>query len=144
LVGGLSHLPVLASGVMLLRASAAVNADLPYDEVLRLTDAALRAGPASEQARSHLQARLSRRQTESSRFERLTDREAEVLAQLMRGQSAAEIARQRPVALATVRTQIASILSKLEVPSQAAALVLTSRACRDHRVLAAARLHQNY
>ncbi|MGB0100421.1 MAG: LuxR C-terminal-related transcriptional regulator [Nocardioides sp.] len=52
----------------------------------------------------------------------LTRRELAVLAHLMRGRSAAEIARAHVVAEATVRTQVKSILRKLEVPHQLAAI----------------------
>jgi len=143
LVGGLACLGEIADG-LLLGANAAVNADLPFPEVLGRVDAALRAGPLLPDARDRLRGRLRQRKAESDRFARLTDREAAVLADLAAGLSAMNIARQRPVALATVRTQIAEILHKLEVPSQTAAVALTYQACRDGRVLTALRLNQNY
>jgi DNA-binding NarL/FixJ family response regulator len=143
LVGGLACLDRLADG-LLLGASAVVNADLPFSEVLARVDAALRAVPPAPDVRERLRAGLRRRKAESDRFGRLTDREAAVLAELAAGLTATDIARQRPVALATVRTQIAGILRKLEVPSQTAAVALTYRACRDERVLAALRLGQHY
>lgn len=55
-------------------------------------------------------------------FRELTATEAEVLAALMRGASAREIAADRVVAVDTVRTQIRSILRKLDVNSQLAAI----------------------
>lgn len=143
LVGGLACLGELADGV-LLGASAVVNADLPFPEVIGKVDAVLRAGAPQPDARDRLRGRLRRRKAESDRFRRLTDREAAVLAELAAGLTAAGIARQRPATLATVRTQIAGILHKLEVPSQTAAVALTYQACRDKRVLAALRLHQHY
>ena len=144
LVGGLGCLAMLADAAVALQASAAVNADLPYAEVLRRADAALRAEPASSAERQRLHARLRARLTEADRFELLTNREAAVLADLVRGLSAADIAGRRPVALATVRSQIAAILRKLEVPSQAAAVALACRSCGDRRILEALRFHQNY
>jgi DNA-binding NarL/FixJ family response regulator len=54
-------------------------------------------------------------------FEALSRREREVLAMLMEGRAAADIAQESFVSLATVRTQIRSILQKLDVNSQAAA-----------------------
>ncbi|MGD0556011.1 MAG: LuxR C-terminal-related transcriptional regulator [Streptosporangiaceae bacterium] len=144
LVGGLNCLAILADAVLWFRAGAAINADQPFPEVIKLVDAALRADPLSRDSRQRLHDRLRERKAESDRFERLTNREAAVLADLIRGLDAAEIARRRPVALATVRSQIAAILRKLEVPSQAAAVVTTYRACRDRRVLEALRFHQNY
>ncbi|MCT2583876.1 helix-turn-helix transcriptional regulator [Actinophytocola gossypii] len=139
-VGGLNSLDSLVG----LCASAAVNADLPFGEVVRGVDAALRAGPAPVADRERRQHVLRARRAESARFERLTDREAAVLADLVRGLSAAEIARGRPVALATVRTQIAAVLHKLRVRSQAAAIAMAYRSCCDRRVLPAIRFHQNY
>lgn len=143
LVGGLACLSELADG-LLLGASAAVNADLPFPDVIGRVDGVLRAGAPRPDARDHLRGRIQRRKAESDRFNRLTDREAAVLADLAVGLTAAGIARQRPATLATVRTQIAGILHKLEVPSQTAAVALTYRACRDQRILATLRAHQQY
>lgn len=56
------------------------------------------------------------------RLEKLTQREGEVLAQLMEGHAVREIARNSVVSEATVRTQVKSILAKLEVTSQLAAV----------------------
>jgi DNA-binding NarL/FixJ family response regulator len=57
-------------------------------------------------------------------FESLTRREAEVLRLIVDGISADTIARSQFVSLATVRTQIRSILQKLEVRSQLEAAAL--------------------
>lgn len=144
LVGGLACLPVLAAASAVLDLTAAVNADLPFGAVIREVDSQLRDHPPARAVGSELRARLRERQIESDRFQRLTDREAAVLADLVRGQSATDISRDRPVALATVRSQIAAILHKLEVSSQTAAVALTHRACRDPRVTSGLRFHQNY
>ncbi|MEY3360741.1 MAG: hypothetical protein RL531_460 [Actinomycetota bacterium] len=61
-------------------------------------------------------------------FERLTAREREVLAYLMEGVAAEEIAERTFVALATVRSHIRSILTKLGVNSQLAAVAAARRA----------------
>jgi two-component system nitrate/nitrite response regulator NarL len=58
------------------------------------------------------------------RLSALTTREREVLGQLMEGRQVREIARTRFVSDATVRTQVKSILAKLEVSSQLAAVGL--------------------
>ncbi|MCY7396999.1 MAG: response regulator transcription factor [Nocardioides sp.] len=58
------------------------------------------------------------------RIERLTVRERQVLGQLMRGHTVREIATASVVSEATVRTQVKSILAKLEVSSQLAAVGL--------------------
>lgn len=143
LVGGLTNLGELADG-LLRGAGAVVNADLPFFEVLDHVDSALRAGPLQPDSRDQLHRRIRQRKAESDRFEQLTDREAAVLADLAAGLAAADIARMRPVALTTVRTQINGILRKLEVPSQTAAVALTYQACHDQRVLTALRPRQNY
>lgn len=57
-----------------------------------------------------------------TRLERLTRREMEVLGDLMRGEQVREIARRCVVSEATVRTQVKSILAKLEINSQIAAV----------------------
>lgn len=59
-----------------------------------------------------------------ARLERLTTREREVLGQLMEGHTVADIAATSVVSVATVRTQVKSILAKLEVSSQLAAVGL--------------------
>jgi two-component system nitrate/nitrite response regulator NarL len=57
-------------------------------------------------------------------FERLTRREEEVLSALMRGAKARDICVQSFVSMPTVRSQIRSILTKLGVTSQLAAVAL--------------------
>ena len=60
-------------------------------------------------------------------FERLTSRERVVLGALMNGASAEEIATTSFVSMATIRSQIRSILEKLGVHSQVAAVALAHR-----------------
>lgn len=70
------------------------------------------------------------RQAAASRlapFARLTPRERAVLGKLMAGESAQVIAAGSYVSLATVRAQIQSILRKLDVRSQLAAVALARR-----------------
>jgi DNA-binding NarL/FixJ family response regulator len=64
----------------------------------------------------------SQQQALRRRLANLTQREREVLGQLMEGHQVREIARARFVSEATVRTQVKSILAKLEVSSQLAAV----------------------
>ena len=75
---------------------------------------------AEERARLCEQLRAERHAAEeaSRAFERLTPREREVLTAMLRGKSAKTIAGEMFVTLATVRTQIRSILTKLGVNSQ--------------------------
>jgi two-component system nitrate/nitrite response regulator NarL len=74
----------------------------------------LRAYHQERSQRSMLRARLAR----------LSTREGEILGHLMAGRTVAEIARACFVSEATVRTQVRSILTKLEVSSQIAAVGL--------------------
>jgi DNA-binding NarL/FixJ family response regulator len=60
-------------------------------------------------------------------FEQLTSREREVLAGLVEGLSAEEIAETQYVALTTVRSQIRAVLQKLGVRSQLAAVARANR-----------------
>ncbi len=62
-----------------------------------------------------------------SRLDRLTAREREVLGELMKGRTVHDVARRSVVSEATVRTQVKSILGKLEVSSQLAAVGLAHR-----------------
>ncbi len=64
-------------------------------------------------------------------FEQLTQREALVLAAMMEGLNAEEIAQSHFVAVTTVRSQIRSVLQKLGVRSQLAAVALAD----NHRGL---------
>ena len=61
-------------------------------------------------------------------FEALSGRERDVLRQIVEGKPAAAIAKDSYVSLATVRTQIRSILLKLDVTSQLAAAALARQA----------------
>lgn len=71
-----------------------------------------------------LQAHRRDRQERLAPFEALTAREADVLAGLLHGLQAEAIARRSFVSISTVRSQIRSILQKLEVNSQLAAVAL--------------------
>lgn len=67
-------------------------------------------------------------QDKRRRLETLTPRERQVLAQLMDGHTVREIATESVVSEATVRTQVKSILAKLDVSSQLAAVGLAHKA----------------
>jgi DNA-binding NarL/FixJ family response regulator len=67
---------------------------------------------------------LDSRRIALRRLGSLSRREVDVLAQLVRGRPAAEIARDHVVSEMTVRTQVKSILHKLEVGNQLAAVAL--------------------
>ena len=82
----------------------------------------------SERLRGRFRLEASAVQKIRLRLETLTPREAQVLAALMNGRHVPEIARDAFVSEATVRTQVKSILAKLEVSSQLAAVGAAHRA----------------
>lgn len=86
-------------------------------------------GRASREAMlNELRVQRSSRHRTLSPFQQLTRREERVLSALIGGASAEEIARADFVALTTVRSQIRSILQKLGVRSQLAAVAQANRA----------------
>jgi DNA-binding NarL/FixJ family response regulator len=68
--------------------------------------------------RAVAEARARETEGEGSRWQRLTRREREIVEHIVVGKRPAEIAAECVVSVATVRTQIKSILSKPEVRSQ--------------------------
>jgi DNA-binding NarL/FixJ family response regulator len=86
--------------------------------------------PESERQSLLAELRESRRagQRRLAPFHSLTPREQAVLARLMAGESAEAIAEHSYVSLATVRSQIRGILTKLGVNSQLAAVALAREA----------------
>jgi DNA-binding NarL/FixJ family response regulator len=125
--------------------ATAVNADQPWRRLLASVQEAISAGPATPAQRARQLADLRLRMEEARRFHALTARECAVLAEIAVGRSAEVIAASRPVGLATVRSQIAAVLRKLDVRSQPAAIALTCRSCADSRIVEPlARFHQNY
>jgi len=89
----------------------------PVQSPMNLDDLRARC-PASNGGVSLLRARLAD----------LTNRESQILASLMAGRRAAAIARIHFVSLHTIRTQIRSMLRKLDVHSQVEAVALAHRA----------------
>lgn len=74
--------------------------------------------------------RLAESRELTEKLARLTQREREVLAELARGRRAQAVADLFVVSLATVRTQIRAVLTKLEVGSQLEAVALYRKAHR--------------
>jgi DNA-binding CsgD family transcriptional regulator len=111
-------------------ASAVLDGDQPFTDLVEALDRHLRVAPSPAGAVS-LAAGLRVREREARRFSDLTRREQEVLASLLAGRSAAEIAAAEQVSMATVRSHIRAVLAKLGVSSQPAAVALTLRSCRE-------------
>jgi DNA-binding NarL/FixJ family response regulator len=110
-------------------ASGAVSTIDPVDRLLstiRETVAGRRVMPAAAERDllGELQTHRRDRAVQLSRFSALSTRESEVLEDLMSGKSAADIATDSYVSIATIRSQIKAILRKLEVNSQLAAVAL--------------------
>ena len=105
----------------------------PFEALLEgVTDAVELGTLLTGRQRDELLAELRRQRAESRRrrspFDQLTRREADVLAGLLDGLSAEQIATRSYVSLTTVRSQIRSVLQKLGVKSQLAAVALARKA----------------
>lgn len=106
-----------------------VSKTSPLDVLLTSVIRTARGEPLINEAERHdwerkHRVRSERRGQVAQRLDGLTRREREVLEAIARGQHAADIARMAVVSLTTVRTQIRSILRKLEVTSQIEAIAL--------------------
>jgi DNA-binding NarL/FixJ family response regulator len=117
----------LAAGAL-----AALPKRAPFPVLLAKIRAALAGHPVmTEEARQQLidsfHTREEERRAIAEKLDRLTQREREVLAELARGNRAQAVADHYVVSLATVRTQIRAVLSKLEVGSQLEAVALYRR-----------------
>jgi DNA-binding NarL/FixJ family response regulator len=117
----------LAAGAL-----AAVPKHAPFALLLGTVRAALAGLPVmAPELRRRLidsyRARAAERHEIDEKLSRLTRREREVLAELACGHRAQAVADRYVVSLATVRTQIRSVLSKLEVGSQLEAVALYRR-----------------
>jgi DNA-binding NarL/FixJ family response regulator len=103
-----------------------------FDHLLEtIKEAAEMQSLISKSQRDDLLAELRRQRSEDEQrlapFQRLTAREQQVLAALMDGKSAEHIAEDWVVSLATVRSQIRSVLMKLGVNSQLSAVAMARR-----------------
>jgi DNA-binding NarL/FixJ family response regulator len=106
-----------------------VDKTAPVSQLIATVTRAVDGRPVmSETARARLSSqhrrRCTRRKNHAMRLDRLTNREREVLDRLAHGYRAAAIAEEFVVSLTTVRSQIKSILAKLEVRSQLEAVAL--------------------
>ena len=108
----------------------------PFDDLVQTVVRAAAGRPllgAGEHARLLALARTAGAavRLERERWQRLTPREREVVSRIVAGRRPAHIAAEFVVSVATVRSQIRSILAKLEVGSQleVAALVRRHERC---------------
>ena len=104
-----------------------IDKSVSFDDLLdrvhtALDEGALMSRHEREELLSRLRLSRAAREREMRAFHELTTREREVLGALMQGKSADTIAEESVVSVATIRTQIRSILAKLGVNSQLAAV----------------------
>jgi two-component system, NarL family, nitrate/nitrite response regulator NarL len=114
-------------------ASALIDRREPFDHLFRTVNLLLRSG-STPNATTRPSAPLSlayaskTQEPQLQPFADLTEREKVVLAELIEGHCAEEIANGSFVSISTVRSQIKAILQKLGVNSQLAAVALARRA----------------
>jgi two-component system, NarL family, nitrate/nitrite response regulator NarL len=116
-------------------ASALVDGSEPFDQLFQTVNRLLRNGPTPQAAGSPPGGALGLTYGAEKPldpglqpFAVLTEREQVVLAELMEGHCAEEIANAAFVSISTIRSQIKSVLQKLGVNSQLAAVALARRA----------------
>jgi two-component system, NarL family, nitrate/nitrite response regulator NarL len=103
--------------------SKSVSFDELTDAVEHVLDhGSLLPKPARDELLALLREEEVRDRTRLAPFEQLTPREAEVLGWLMQGLSVQQVAQEAYVSVATVRTQVRSILAKLQASSQVSAI----------------------
>jgi len=113
-------------------ARAVLGKNGPLDDLVEAIRRLAHGLPATPRAERDALLRKWRREgreleTLHERFSRLTPRERQVLGELATGRAIRDIAAADVVSEATVRTQVKSILGKLEVTSQLGAVVLANR-----------------
>jgi DNA-binding NarL/FixJ family response regulator len=114
--------------------SALIDGREPFDQLFRTINRLLRMGSVRQAERGPTASLALTGVAQRSRdpvlqlFAILTEREQVVLAELMEGHCAEEIASAAFVSISTVRSQIKAILHKLGVNSQLAAVALARRA----------------
>lgn len=113
-------------------AAAVLSISVGVEELIRVVDQLSSGGEiTSSDERDRLVAvwedtgQEQRRLTD--RLDRLSLRERQVLENLSRGRTVAEIASEAYVSVGTVRSQVRAVLTKLEVQSQIAAVALLER-----------------
>lgn len=139
-VGSLRSAVALAA--LAARGAVVVDQDVPFLTLLRLVEDVLRSelAPPSPEQRLLRAARVRSRAAEARALEGLTEREREVLAGLVEGRTAAAIAHEGGRSLATVRSQIQSLTTRLGASGQLTAVAMAHRS--GHATRIAARLDE--
>lgn len=133
-IGSVATLPLLHG--LHRRGATVLNRMTAFVPLLHLVERALvRHSEAMTQSAPQVAASLRLRHRERLTMQQLTRTEREVLRAMVAGLTAAEIGRLRHVSLNTIRTHIKSIMAKLEVSTQLAAVAIARRtadpACGD-------------
>lgn len=120
---------VVLGRALLAGAHGVISKSVPFGDLLTAIDDAVNGRNVTRPAEIEIMVDAARRQraedeVRAARLASLTPRELRVLERLAEGDAAAEIAVTEFVAIATVRSQIKSILRKLEVSSQLAAVAI--------------------
>lgn len=125
--------PTVLAEALAAGADAVLEKAIPFPELVRELSAILRGESVSAETRRlqvlrDARAARARQRGRLAPFALLTRREEAVLAMLVEGRQAAEIAEGSYVSLSTVRSQIRSILTKLGVRSQLGAVSMAVKA----------------
>ncbi|WP_106399937.1 helix-turn-helix transcriptional regulator [Actinocorallia populi] len=140
-IAGRSAFAALADLVADRAVSAVLAADAPFAGLVAALGVLLLQPPG--RCAAHAATVLREREEEARRFARLTRREREVMAALLEGRSAAEIAAAEHLSMPTVRSHLRAVLTKLRVTSQLAAVAMAHRSCREPALAERAReVHQ--
>lgn len=131
--------PARWGGCVAAGALTVLNKSTPLQVIVEVIQRVAQGLPVmSRERREHLiglwRAARSDDDERRSRLERLTPREAHVLGELLHGKRVREVAQEAFVSEATVRTHVKSILAKLGVSSQLAAVALARDAGWGARV----------
>ena len=124
--------PSVLAGAFEAGADAVLNKAMPFLELVReitviLEGRSVKAEDRRYQVLSQARAAHAERRRRLAPFASLTSREKAVLAMLIEGVQAADIAGRSYVSLSTVRSQIHSVLAKLGVASQLGAVSMAVR-----------------
>lgn len=131
-IGGRQAYVALAAAVE--QGARALDAEQPFPALIRKLQQSL-VHPFDPATAASLAATLREREREAQLFTHLSARELDILCDLVQGMTAAEIAASEYVSMATVRSHIRSVLRKLGVSAQLAAVAMTYRSCQEAAVV---------
>lgn len=126
--------PILLARCLELGATGLLPKSMAFDELVAEIMQSIGSGEVAPPASRRLEllqllaAHLRNSQQALRPFEELSDREMEILLELMAGKSVGEISDSSFVAVSTVRSQVKSVLRKLNVTSQLQAVALAHQA----------------